>query len=256
MSDESIPVDTGHVKGGNVVEQKKHCYRCGNLSPVNEMWLSQHLCNNCYDDMRELGRAVSQSDSVKLRGTTVYKFTDGDGDRFWVIYHPEKGDDIMEIARYFERNLIPVNVFEIQTEEKTGYLLTVISITDRTVPVLMEMINPGAPTPNFKRIVDAQTQEEIAAGQAISDFILGKPCGNKLEITFREFREMMIYAKDQQKAGLDAGGIIGKVLERFYVSDPITRKAAFIGSIFSSSPDDIEEVNAEHIPKSDDSMYV
>ena len=202
MIDKSIPVDTGHIDGGNAVEQRKHCYRCGNLSPVDEMKLHEHLCNICYDDMRELVRAVSQSDSVKIRGTIVYKVTAVDGDRFWVIYNPEKGDDIMEIARNFERNLIPVNVFEIQMQQKTGYLLIVISVTDRTVPLLMEMSNHGAPTPNFKRIVDAQTQDDIALGRDVSDFILGKPCGNKLEITIREIREMIIYARDQEKTGL------------------------------------------------------
>lgn len=94
MSDKSIPVDTGHVEGGNAVEQTKHCYRCGNLCLVGEMKLNEHLCNNCYDDMRELGRAVSQSDSVKLRGTQVYNITLDDGDRFWLIYHPE-GETIL-----------------------------------------------------------------------------------------------------------------------------------------------------------------
>jgi len=104
--------------------------------------------------------------------------------------------------------------------------------------------------------VDAQTQDDIALGRDISDFILGKPCGNKLEITIREFREMIIYARDQEKTGLHPLEILKKFLAQFHVSDPITRKAAIIGSIFSSSPDDIEEVDTERTPKSDDSMYV
>ena len=249
MSDKSIPVDTGHVD--DTVKQKKDCYRCDNLSLVDEMKLNEHLCNNCYDDMRELGRAVSQSDSVKLRGTQVYKATPDDGDRFWMIYHPERGDDIMEIARNFERNLIPVNVFQIQMQQKTGYLLTLQSVTDRSVPILMEIIDPRVSITNFKRIVDTQTPYQIAAGRALSDFILGKPCGNKLELTFREYEEMMIYSSDMEKSGLRGFKIAEKVLEQFYVSDPITRKAALIGIICERGPDLIKKADAKPIPEND-----
>lgn len=216
------------------------CYRCGNIHPKDELKLHGFLCDSCFDDMRALGRTISQSDSVKSKRTQVYRITEGDSDASWAIY-TTNGDDIKEIVRNFERNLIPVTAWEIETQQRTVYLLMLGDITDRSVPLLMEHIDPKVPATNFKRIVTCQTPYEIATCRAFSNFILGSPCGNKLELTFSEVEDIMFYINDLEKAGLRGLKRIEKALTRYCVSDPITRKAAFIGFMCSSAPDFIKE---------------
>jgi hypothetical protein len=59
-------------------------------------------------------------------------------------------------------------------------------------------------------------------------------------MTFHEFVEIMVYASDLEEASLSRLEIIEKVLTRFYVSDPITRRAALIGLICGPTPDFIK----------------
>jgi hypothetical protein len=120
-------------------------------------------------------------------------------------------------------------------QQRTGYLLVVGDITDECVPVIMERICPKVPITHFEQIVTCQSTCEIAAGRALTEFITGKPCGNMLEMTFDEVIEMMIYASDLEKAGLQVTEIYEKMLRRFYVSNPMTRKAAIIGDICGST---------------------
>ena len=71
-------------------------------------------------------------------------------------------------------------------------------------------------------------------------------------MTFREYEEMMIYSSDMEKAGLRGLKIAEEVLAQFYVSDPITRKAALIGDICAHGPDLIKKADAKPIPENDD----
>ena len=79
----------------------------------------------------------------------------------------------------------------------------------------------------------------------LSESILGKSCGNKLEVTIHEVGEVTDYANDLTKAGLSAGDVIEKVLTKFYVADPITRKYALIGSICSKAVDTVKQVERD-----------
>jgi hypothetical protein len=176
MSDKKIPEDNGPVDGGTEVEQRKECCRCGNLCHKNEMELGEYLCASCFADLQELGRACSQSDSVKSKGTRVYRITSGN-ELFWAMYNPTNGDDIKEMARNFELNLIPVNVWEIQVQQKTSYLLVIGNITERSAPWIMKKIDPQAPTPNFKRILDRQTQNHIARAGLFLSLSWENPAG-------------------------------------------------------------------------------
>ena len=239
MSNNSIPEDSGPVEAGNAVEQRTECYRCGNLYPKDKLKLHGFLCDSCFDDMRALGRTISQSDSVKSKRTQVYRITEGD-DASWAIY-TTNGDDIKEIVRNFERNLIPVTAWEIQTQQRTAYLLMLGDITDRSVPLLMEHIDPKVHTTNIKRIVTCPTPDAIATCRALSNFILGSPCGNKLELSISEVEDIMFYINDLEKAGLRGLEITKKVLARFFVSDPITRRRHSSDLCAVFSPDFIKE---------------
>ena len=68
-------------------------------------------------------------------------------------------------------------------------------------------------------------------------------------MTFREYEEMMIYSSDMEKAGLRGFKTAAEVLEQFYVSDPITRKAALIGIICERVSDLIKKADAKPIPE-------
>jgi hypothetical protein len=234
MEDKSMQMDNEPVMGGTEVDQRKECYRCGSLYPTDMMNLFGYLCPNCYGYLQEFGRIISQSDSVKNGGTQVHSFIDGD-EITWAIFNPNNGDYIRDIARNFQLNLLPASVWTIQMQQRTGYLLVVGNITDECVPFIMEKICPKVPITHFEQIVTRQSTYKIAAGRALTAFITGKPCENMLKMTFDEVTEMMIYASDLEKAGLQGIEIYEKMLTRFYVSNPMTRKAALIGDICGST---------------------
>jgi len=145
---------------------------------------------------------------------------------------------------------VPVNAWAIQMQHGTGYLLVVGNFGEEIVQFTMNYIDPQVPTTNLKQIACDETDRQRALGRILSEFILGKPCENKLEMTIHEVGEITNFAADLIKSGLPLVEVIEQVLTKFYVADPITRKYAFIGSLCSSSADTVAKAkNAGLIPQ-------
>jgi hypothetical protein len=239
-------MDMVNGESGITGEEKISCYRCGNLYQKDELKLFGYLCDSCFAELKDL----IPSDCVTPGGTQVRQFQHDNEVMFWAMYHPTNGDEIKEIARHLQRNLVPVNAWAIQMQHGTSYLLVVGNFGEEIVQFTMNYIDPQVPTTNLKQIACNETDLQRALGRVLSEFILGKPCENKLEMTIHEVGEITSYAADLIKSGLPPVEVIEQVLTKFYVADPITRKYAFIGSLCSSSADMVAEAkNAGLIPQ-------
>ena len=218
-------------------KEKIPCYRCGNLCSEDEIRPIVYLCKDCFADVKEILGSMGDDDCVTDRGTLMCKFGNHEDVRFWAMYNPSSDDEIIEIARHLQRNLVPVCGWEIQTAQGASYLLVVGIASHEIVPLAMEYIDPQVDTTNLKRIVWEETERQRDLGRMLSHFILGKPCENKLEMSIHDVGEITEYAADLTKAGLSPVDVIEKVLTKFYVADPITRKFAFIGILCSKAVD-------------------
>jgi len=229
-----------------LIDKKKiTCGRCGNLCSINEITPILYLCKDCFADVKEiLGSMMGDGDCTD-RGTLMCKIKYEGEVLFWAMYNPNREDEIMEIARHLQRNLVPVRGWEIQTAQGASYLLVIGIASHETVSLIMKHIDPQVPTTNLKQIVWEETERQRAMGRMLSESILGKSCGNKLEVTIHEVGEVTDYANDLTKAGLSPVDAIEKVLTKFYVADPITRKFALIGWLCSSSQNIIDNVKTK-----------
>lgn len=226
------------------------CYRCGNLHHRDELKLFGYLCNNCFATAEELVETYTQvNGDITKGGTRIYRFKHDEETIFWAFYNPNSCTEILEVAHKLKLNLLPINGWEIEQPNGFSYLLVIGTSSQEMVPVIMEIIGPQVPINNLIRIVLEETGRQRAMSRKISEFISGKPCENKLEMTIHEVGEITEYAADLFKSQVPPMDIVEIVLRKFYVSDPITRKAAFIGGLCHSAPEVENKLkNAGQIP--------
>lgn len=251
MVDKTIPVDTRSVDGIKKMEEcqmdmsinkeKKPCYRCGKPCSVNELKLLGYLCESCLPDVEEILEACVLKHSASTSDTKLYSFGCDGEVRNWAIYTNNE-DEIMEITRDLRRNLVPVNGWEIEAESGTSYLFVIGAFNQVIIRIMMSHIAPNVTTTHIMRILDEETDNQRALGRLLSNYILGAPCGNKLEMSIHDVGETIAHAADLINAGLPSLEVIDKVLSKFYVSDPTTRKYAFIGSLLSTAVDDVNKM--------------
>jgi hypothetical protein len=212
------------------------CYKCGNPFPLDITKARLYLCDSCVADVKKLVEALAvttEGSAPRLtpRGTQIHQFNNAEGEPLcWAMYNPTKGDEIEEIADHLQQHGVPMSSWEFQVQDGTHYLLVVGGdFTRDIVPWTMEEIDPAVTIGNLEQIVFTETPNMVAEGRGLSEFITGKPCGNKLEVTCTEVVEAFVYGLDLLESGLPLYDMVDRVLTRFYVSDATTRKAALIG---------------------------
>jgi len=221
---ENVSASVGH-KG------KCQCYRCDKLYRKKDMKLFGILCKSCFAEAKKIIESSTKLEFVTKEIKFCRLYVDKD-DTLYTIYIPNYiPNGISEsrmIARYFQRNLIPINLWEIVSQNGTSYLLAVGNFEDDTVPGIMETIAPQVTIDSLRKVSDVQNKEQRDFGRSVSTYLLGNPCGNKLEFSSSDLTDIIYFVIQMKIKGLNESEIINYVFENLHFSDSFSRKYAII----------------------------
>lgn len=232
--------------------EKCQCYRCDKLYRKKDMKLFGILCKSCFAEAKKLIESSNNLEFVTKESKFCRLHADKN-DTLYAIYIPNGASEVRMIARYFQRNLIPINLWEIVSQNGTSYLLAVGNFEDDTVPEIMKTIAPQVIIHSLRKVSDVQTKEQKDFGRTVSTYILGKPCGNMLEFSSSDLTDIIYFVIQMKIKGLNESEIINHVFENLYLSDSFSRKYAVIAdycrSILSGDTTEIEDlIHQDNVP--------